>query len=41
VLAIPPEEFGATAEALSLIGQQLASIGRRESRASEGTSADS
>jgi hypothetical protein len=41
VLAIPPEEFGATAEALSLIGQQLASIRRRESRASEGTSTDS
>jgi len=41
VLAIPPQEFRATAEALALIGLQLASIRQRESRASEGTSADS
>jgi hypothetical protein len=41
VLAIPPQEFKATAEALALIGLQLANIQRRESRASEGTSGDS
>jgi hypothetical protein len=41
VLAIPPQEFKATAEALALIGLQLANIQRRESRASEGTSTDS
>jgi hypothetical protein len=37
VLAIPPQAFRATAEALALIGQQLASIMQRNSRASEGT----
>jgi hypothetical protein len=37
VLAIPPQAFRATAEALALIGQQLASIRQRDSRASEGT----
>lgn len=41
VLAIPPQEFKATAEALALIGLQLANIRQRESRASEGTSTDS
>jgi len=41
VLAIPPQEFRATAEALALIGLQLANIRQRESRATEGTSADS
>jgi len=41
VLAIPPQEFRATAEALALIGLQLASIRQRESRASGGTSTDS
>ncbi len=41
VLAIPPQEFKATAEALALIGLQLANIRQRESRATEGTSADS
>jgi hypothetical protein len=37
VLAIPPQAFRATAEALALIGQQLANIRQRNSRASEGT----
>jgi hypothetical protein len=41
VLAIPPEEFGATAEALALIGQQLARIGRAASDSSAGMRTDS
>jgi hypothetical protein len=41
VLAIPPQEFKATAEALALIGLQLASIRQREARATESTRTDS
>jgi hypothetical protein len=41
VLAIPPEEFGPTAEALALIGQQLARIGRAASDSSAGMHTDS
>ena len=37
VLAIPPQAFRATAEALALIGQQLADIRQRDSRMNEGT----
>jgi hypothetical protein len=37
VLAIPPQAFRATAEALAVIGQQLANIRQRDSRANEGT----
>ena len=41
VLAIPPEEFRATAEALTLIGQQLARIRQAKSGNTEQTRADS
>ena len=41
VLAIPPEEFRATAEALTLIGQQLARIRQANSGNTEPTRADS
>jgi hypothetical protein len=40
VLAIPPEEFRATAEALALIGQQLAMIARAAGGPSDATAAD-
>jgi hypothetical protein len=41
VLAIPPEEFRATAEALTLIGLQLARIRQAEARQNEQTRPDS
>ncbi len=41
VLAIPPEEFRATAEALTLIGLQLARIRQRQQPPNQGTGADS
>jgi hypothetical protein len=41
VLAIPPEEFRATAEALTLIGLQLARIRQAEARQNQQTRPDS